>query len=113
MPVRFAQPGADALRQIIETVEGMILTSETTVENFMLSNDRITTEIRGVCSNFRDVGEPVYMSDGSIELNVEMILGPPVQRCVDWRDGLCRGRCHARTVQRSGTKHGQIHRADC
>ncbi len=67
---------ADALRQIIETVEGMILTSETTVENFMLSNDRITTEIRGVCSNFRDVGEPVYMSDGSIELNVEMILGP-------------------------------------
>ena len=67
---------ADALRQIIETVEGMILTSETTVENFMLSNDRITTEIRGVCRNFREVGEPVYMSDGSIELNVEMVLGP-------------------------------------
>jgi hypothetical protein len=67
---------ADALRQILETVEGMVLTSETTVQDFMLANDRIRTEVRGVCRNFREVGEPIYMSDKSIELNVEMILGP-------------------------------------
>jgi hypothetical protein len=67
---------ADALRKILETVEGMTLTSETTVQDFMLENDRIITEVRGVCRNFREVGEPIYMSDGSIELVVEMVIGP-------------------------------------
>lgn len=66
---------ADALRKILETVEGMVLTSETTVQDFMLENDRIQTEIRGVCRNFRELEEE-YMSDGTIELTVEMVLGP-------------------------------------
>lgn len=70
---------ADALRKILETVEGMTLTSETTVQDYMLENDRIETEIRGVCRNFREVGDPVYMSDGTIELEVEMVLGPEFQ----------------------------------
>lgn len=64
----------DALRQILETAKGMRLTSETTVENFMLSSDVIRTRVEGVARNFRRVGDPVYMSDGSIELTVEMNL---------------------------------------
>ncbi len=70
---------ADALRQILETVEGMLLTSETTVKDFMLENDVVYTEIRGVARNFQVVGDPVYMSDGSIELTVEMLLGRDFQ----------------------------------
>lgn len=66
---------ADALRKILESVEGMVLTSETTVQDFMLENDRIQTEIRGVCRNFRELDEE-YMSDGTIEMTVEMVLGP-------------------------------------
>ncbi|MCA9782067.1 MAG: hypothetical protein KDC10_00460 [Calditrichaeota bacterium] len=65
---------ADALRQILETVQGMALTSETTVKDLMLENDVIYTEVRGVCQNFQPVGDPDYKDDGSIELTVEMFL---------------------------------------
>ncbi len=82
---------ADALRKILETVEGMNLTSETTVQDFMLENDRIVTEVRGVCRNFREVGEPVYMSDGSLELTVEMYVGPELNEILTgdmpWQKG--------------------------
>lgn len=67
---------ADALRKILETVEGMTLTSETTAQDYMLESDRIRTEVRGICRNFREVGDPVYLSDGSLELTVEMLVGP-------------------------------------
>lgn len=67
----------DALRQILETIKGMRLSSETTVENFMLSSDVIRTRIEGVARNFRRVGDPVYMNDGSIEVTVEMNLTGP------------------------------------
>ncbi len=70
---------ADALRKILETVEGMSLTSETTVQDFLLENDTIQTEVRGICRNFREVGEPVYLSDGSLELTVEMLVGSDLQ----------------------------------
>lgn len=73
---------ADALRKILETVEGMTLTSETTVQDYMLDNDRIQTEVRGICRNFREVGDPVYLSDGSLELTVEMALGADLQNAL-------------------------------
>jgi hypothetical protein len=62
----------DALRQILETVKGIRINSETTVEEFMLQSDQIRTRIEGVARNFHRVGDPVYQSDGSIELTVEM-----------------------------------------
>ena len=57
----------DALRQILETIKGIRINSETTVEEFMLDSDRIRTQIEGVAKNFRRVGDPVYQSDGSID----------------------------------------------
>jgi len=69
----------DALRQILETVKGMRLSSATTVENYMLSSDIIRTRVEGVARNFRRVGDPVYMNDGSIEVTVEMSLTGPGQ----------------------------------
>jgi hypothetical protein len=71
---------ADALRKILETVEGMNLTSETTVQDYMLQSDKITTQVRGLCRNFREVGEPTYLSDGSIELVVEMLVGQEMNK---------------------------------
>lgn len=67
----------DALRQILETVKGMRLSSTTLVENYMLSSDVIRTRVEGVARNFRRVGDPVYMDDGSIEVTVEMALTGP------------------------------------
>ena len=62
----------DAVRNILETIKGIYLTSETTVRNAMVENDVITTRVQGLAQNFKQVGEPRYMSDGSVEIVVEM-----------------------------------------
>lgn len=69
--IRAAQ--MDALRQMLETVKGMNLTSETTVRNAMIENDVIETHVSGVVKNFKKV-ETRYLSDGSVEVDVEMPL---------------------------------------
>lgn len=61
----------DALRQLLETVKGMSITSETTVRNAMVENDVIVSKVQGVVRNFRKVDER-YLSDGSVEVDVEI-----------------------------------------
>lgn len=63
----------EALRQLLETVKGMTLTSETTVRNAMIENDVIETRVSGVVRNFKSV-DTRYLSDGSVEVDVEMPL---------------------------------------
>ncbi len=63
----------DALRNILETVKGIQLTSETTVENAMLVNDRITSRVQGALRGFRIV-DTRYMSSGDVEVDVEIPL---------------------------------------
>jgi len=63
----------DALRQMLETVKGMSLTSETTVRNAMIENDVIETKVSGIVKNFKTV-DTRYLSDGSVEVDVEMPL---------------------------------------
>jgi hypothetical protein len=60
-----------ALRNLLETVKGMSLDSETTVRNFMVENDVIVTKVSGVLRNFTVV-ETKYMSTGDIEVTIEM-----------------------------------------
>jgi len=61
----------DALRQLLETIKGMSISSETTVRNAMVENDVIVSRVQGVVRNFRKVGER-YLSDGSVEVDVEI-----------------------------------------
>jgi len=63
----------DALRQMLETVKGMTISSETTVRNAMIENDVVETNISGVVRNFKVV-DTRYLSDGSIEVDVEIPL---------------------------------------
>jgi len=63
----------DALRQLLETVKGMSLTSETLVRNAMVENDVIETRVSGVVKDFK-IGETRYLSDGSVEVDVEIPL---------------------------------------
>ncbi|MCB0281180.1 MAG: LPP20 family lipoprotein [Calditrichae bacterium] len=63
----------DALRQLLETVKGMNLTSETTVRNAMIENDVIQTRVEGVVKNFK-MTDTRYLSDGSVEVDVEIPL---------------------------------------
>jgi hypothetical protein len=60
-----------ALRNILETVKGMAINSETTVENAMMSSDVINTQVSGIVRNFR-VAATRYMSTGDVEVDVEI-----------------------------------------
>jgi hypothetical protein len=62
-----------ALRNLLQTVKGMSLTSETTVENAMVQSDVIQTRVEGIVRNFRVINQR-YMSDGSVEVDVEIPL---------------------------------------
>jgi hypothetical protein len=64
----------DAMRNMVETLNGVTLTSETTVENAMMSSDIIKTKVEGIVKNFRFTSKPRYMSDGSVEVDMEMLL---------------------------------------
>ena len=60
-----------ALRNLLATVMGMTLTSETTVRNYVVENDVINTRVKGIVRGFTVV-DTKYMSDGSVEVIVEM-----------------------------------------
>lgn len=63
-----------ALRNALETVKGMTMNSTTTVENFMTSSDVVTTRVNGFLQGFRQKGRVKYMSDGSVEVTMEIPL---------------------------------------
>jgi hypothetical protein len=67
----------DALRNMMEAINGITLSSTTTVENQMLANDVVKTRVDGIAKNYRMVGEPRYFDDGSIEVTIEMSLDGP------------------------------------
>jgi hypothetical protein len=62
-----------ALRNLLETVKGMSITSETTVENAMISSDIINTKVSGIVRNFKVV-DTRYMSTGDVEVDVQIPL---------------------------------------
>ena len=61
----------DALRNLLETIQGVNLTSETTVQNAMLVSDVISTRVEGALKGFRVVDKR-YMSTGDVEVDVEV-----------------------------------------
>lgn len=58
-----------ALRNALELIKGLQMTSTTTVENFMVSSDVIRTQIDGYIRKFT-TSEPRFMSDKTIEITV-------------------------------------------
>lgn len=62
-----------ALRNLLERVQGMNITSEVTIEEYMVTNDVIRRQIEGTIKNFRVV-DTRYKSDGSVEVEVEVPL---------------------------------------
>ena len=61
----------DALRQLIEIVNGVNVTSETTVSGSMF-DDVIKTQVQGAIRGARRIGEPKYLSDTSVEITYEV-----------------------------------------
>jgi len=64
---------ADAYRTLLETIKGVKVDSSTTVENFMVTQDIIKTEINGVVKGAKVVKETYEpQQDGSLLATVEM-----------------------------------------
>lgn len=80
LPEAARRPGAIraaqmvALRNALETVKGIYLNSSTTVQNFMTTNDLVTSQINGYLKGFEQKGREKYMSDGSVEVTMEIPL---------------------------------------
>ncbi len=60
-----------ALRNLLETVKGVRVDSESVVENFMVKSDVIRTRVDGIVKGARII-KTSYMSDGSVEVLVAM-----------------------------------------
>ena len=82
MALRIAKQ--DAMRQVIEIVNGVTLTSETTMSGAMV-DDVINTKVQGFIRGARPVGQPKYLSDTSVEMEYSVpmsgisdIVLPPV-----------------------------------
>jgi hypothetical protein len=63
-----------SLRNALETVKGLYLTSSTTVQNFMTTSDLVQTSVNGFVKGFEQQGRTKYMSDGSVEVSVRIPL---------------------------------------
>ena len=61
----------DAMRQLIEIVNGVTLTSETAMSGAMF-DDVIKTQVQGLIRGAYQVGDPKYLSDTSIEVAYEV-----------------------------------------
>ncbi len=61
----------DAYRNALEAVKGVFLSSETTVENAMLTSDVIKTRIDGAIKGAKVV-DTRYMSTGDVEVDIEV-----------------------------------------
>jgi hypothetical protein len=63
----------DALRNILETLKGVRIDSEVTVENEMVTNSKMRSKVQGVARHFK-VLKTKYYSDGGVDLIVQMSL---------------------------------------
>ncbi len=78
LPEAAQRPGAIraarmiALRNALETVKGIYLNSNTTVQNFMTTSDVVTTQVNGYLKGFEQKGRERYMSDGTVEITMEI-----------------------------------------
>ena len=64
---------ADALRNLLESVKGVRVDAETTVEDYTTKSDRVMTRVSGIVIGAREVGKR-YLSDGAVEITMEINL---------------------------------------
>ncbi|MGE4299394.1 MAG: LPP20 family lipoprotein [Desulfovibrionaceae bacterium] len=62
-----------ARRNLLEILKGMHIDSATTVENYMVTDDTVVSQVRGHLQNSR-ILDTAYMSDGTIEVTVSATL---------------------------------------
>jgi hypothetical protein len=64
----------DAARNLLELLKGVNVTSDSSLSQAMVGNDAVRTSIEGSLNSIREVGNPKYFSDGSIQVRLEASL---------------------------------------
>ena len=64
----------DAARNLVELIKGVNITSNTTTQGMMLTNDTVVATIQGRLRGIRPVEAPKYFSDGSVQIKLEARL---------------------------------------
>lgn len=72
-PMALRAAKMDAYRNILEVIQGVRIQSSTTVKNFMMSDDSISAQVNGMVRGAQ-VAKQEYMSDGTVEVTLEMNL---------------------------------------
>ncbi len=62
----------DALRNLVEAVKAVRITSETTVSNNMVGSDVIRTKVEAMVRGAQQVGDVKYLSDASVEMTMSV-----------------------------------------
>jgi hypothetical protein len=70
----------DAIRKLSERINGLMISSETSVRDFVTESDQIETSMRAWLSGMKEVGEPRWMEDGTCEVTMEVTLEELVVR---------------------------------
>ncbi len=65
---------ADAIRKLGERIVGLMITSETSVKDFVTESDRIETAMFAYLSGMKEVGRPQYMEDDTCEVTMEIAV---------------------------------------
>lgn len=73
-PMALRAAKVDAMRNLLEATKGVRVDSRTVVKDFIVLSDTILAEVNGVVRGAAMVGEPKYLSDGTIEVIMELTL---------------------------------------
>ena len=64
----------DAMRKLAERINGLVITSDTTVKDFVATSDTIQTAMQSWLAGMREVGKPVFTPDGICEVTLEVTI---------------------------------------
>jgi len=64
----------DAARNLLELIRGVNISSDTSLQQAMVTNDQVRSSVEGTLNSIREVGQPKYFSDGSIQIRLEASL---------------------------------------
>ncbi|HUT57940.1 MAG TPA: hypothetical protein VNA25_08830 [Phycisphaerae bacterium] len=65
---------ADAMRKLGERIQGLFISSETHVKDFVTESDTIRTAMAAWLRGMREVGPPKWMEDGTCEVKMEITM---------------------------------------
>ena len=82
---------ADGIRKLAERINGLFITSETTVKDFVAESDTINTAMRAFLTGVREKSKPKWMEDGTcevvMEVTIEEVIVALKQMCTKYYKG--------------------------